>query len=155
MNVDRTQDAHIASMTVMSNKIYVAMNQWNNISSKWDFKFMLYNGNDSAPAWTVLGGNSSGLLANIRAAPFLYSFNSKIYAMTPHNEQVRVVEYNGNDSNPAWSLADGGANDRGINKNLSKATGTMELGYHNSKVYAIWMEQSPGEIWTHTAVKIK
>lgn len=96
-------------LAVFNEKLYAV---WSD-GSPAQVRVAVYNGNDSAPAWTVVDGNA-GLnedAAKQGETPQLTVFDGKLYATWQErgaSNAVQVAIYNGNDASPAWSFVDNG-----------------------------------------------
>ena len=143
-------DAERPQLTVFDSKLYATWQE--NVSKKKQIRVVVYNGNDSSPAWNFVDGNgASGINkdpGNDAERPKLTVFDtlydSKLYATWQEKngkKQIRVVVYNGNDSSPAWNFVDGdGAN--GINKVTGNDAERPQLTVFDSKLYATWQEKA-------------
>jgi len=131
-------------LAAFDNKLYAAWSEWDGVISQLHVK--VYNGNDDSPAWTFVdaGGLSYG---NDTGYSKLVVFNNKLYAIwaeiTPIG-QIRVKVYNGNDSAPAWTSADGGLP---LNRLAGSSASSPHAIVFNDKLYAFWMEYNGGSIF--------
>lgn len=148
LNRDATRFAAIPEACVLSGKLYVVWREYN--ANAYQARLAVYNGNDSAPAWTFVdGGGTNGLNKDpAKAADQVHCtvFNSRLYLTWQETNsatvnQVRVAVYNGNDAAPSVSFADG-AGDKGINKDTSLDAQNPRLNVFNSELFAIWTENN-------------
>lgn len=115
----------------------------------YQLRAAVYNGNDSAPIWNFIDGNTpTGLNHNSTCStytPYPFVFNSKLYLSWIEYyggiTQSRIAVYNGNDSSPAWTFVDGN-NPYGINKDTGQYAYGIQLSSINGKLYAAWSENS-------------
>lgn len=144
LNLDPEKHAVQPQLTVYNSKLYLT---W----SEGDPLFLfpgrihvkVYNGNDSAPQWTLIDGpvpNLNGYYAAGAYTPQLTAFNNKLYLswnelVSGTTIQSRVRVFNGNDANPRWDLVDNG----GIGQN-GKSSLNSQLTVFNSKLYSIRSE---------------
>lgn len=124
----------------------------NNVVTR-QVRVKVYNGDDLSPAWTFVdGGKNEGLNSNTEKYaynPRLAAFDSKLYVIWEEkspgwyyghveDSKIHVSVYNGNDDNPKWSPVDNNELNR-----LSSHNGyNPKLVTHDSKLYAIWHEDS-------------
>ncbi len=123
LNKNTAQDAQAPTVGVYNSKLYLAWQESNGTQDQ--VRISVYNGNDSAPAWTRIdGGGVNGL--NYSTAQNA----TKIKMITTSRDLVlfwlestglvtpiRARVYNGLDGAPGWIFTDGGAG--GINANNS------------------------------------
>ncbi len=131
--------SHLAAF---NGKLYLIWEENNSAEQTPMLRVMVYNGDDTSPAWTYAdGGGPTGILA-LRTLPPPYSwdveyssllpFNGKLYAVWTEDYAVRIAVYSGNDSAPSWSMIDsGGLTTEGYNPFLTT------LG---SRLYVIWYD---------------
>jgi hypothetical protein len=145
INKDSTQYISSPQLTECNSKLYAIWTENDGVALQ--IRVAVYNGNDSSPSWSFVDGNgSTGINKDVtRNAQFpqLTASGSDLYAIWQENngvnDQIRVAMYNGNDSSPNWSFADGD-NPFGLNKDNTKGSFAPQLTAFNSKLYAIWHE---------------
>lgn len=148
INHDVNKNAFDQQLTVFESKLYAIWHE-SNLKDDYHVRAAVYNGNDSAPAWTYIDGNETGGLnhdpSQVAAHPQMMAVGSKLYAAWEESNgqtrQIRVAVYNGNDSAPAWTFVDGNG-PNGINNNINKDAFDPQLTVFNSKIYAIWKESN-------------
>jgi len=152
INKESAKDAFSPQLTIFNSKLYVIWEE-NKIglgsSVVGQIRVAVYNGNDSAPAWSFVDGDGvNGINKNCwqnASAPKLVIANARLYATWQESNgfanQIRVAAYNGNDRQPAWSFVDGDGTN-GINKDPARNASAAELAPLNSKLYAIWVEEN-------------
>ena len=147
INKDTGNDAERPQLTVFDSKLYACWQE--NVSKKKQIRVVVYNGNDSSPAWNFVDGDGANginkVTGNDAERPQLTVFDSKLYATwqekASKKKQIRMVVYNGNDSSPAWNFVDGdGAN--GINKDIGNDAERSQLTVFDSELYATWQEKA-------------
>lgn len=136
--------AYDAQVTAYQSKLYAT---WSEVtaSSVWQVRVAVYNGNDAAPAWTIVSG--PGLNADLlhdADYPRLAVLGSKLYATwrqwtASANTRPRVAVYNGNDAVPAWSFVDGNVPE-GISKDPTRDSEDPLLTVVGNALYAGWRE---------------
>lgn len=153
LNMDQDGVAKRPKLKVFNSKLYAIWEE--GIPSSFKVRVKVYNGNDSAPAWTFVdGNNTSGInkTPNSALTCNLEVFNSKLYAIWSElgttQDQVRVAVYNGNDSSASWTFIDGNGAD-GMNKDTTEAASAPQMAVFNSKLYAIWKETISGGVVDH------
>ena len=110
-----------------------------------------YNGNDSAPAWTFVDGNTAGGLnrdpVKYAQEPQLAVYNSKLYAVwteeaVSYHARVIISEYNGNDSAPAWTTVNGNFGNSYLDRINAKDSACWypQLTASGSRLFAVWIE---------------
>lgn len=114
-----------------------------------------YNGDDAAPAWTLIDGGSLNRDPSANALfPRLLSFQSRLYAAWQDWEngakRVRVAVYNGPGASPAWSLADGGGT-QGLALDPGREGSFPVLGLFQDGLHAAWTESSGETSWVRSA----
>jgi hypothetical protein len=132
-------------MVVFANKLYATWAESNGTAT--EIRMAVYNGNDSGAIWTFVdGGGANGINQNPATgalSPQLMVFNTNLYVIWSEfngtANQIRVTAYNGNDSAPAWPMADGGGTN-GINQNSSENAIHPQLAVFAGKLYASWTE---------------
>lgn len=160
INKDTTKNAGYPYLTVSNSKLYDTWQEFNeNSGTLRQIRVAVYNGNDASSTWTFVDGNSATKGLNYDSTKFgdsakLVDFSGSLYA-TWHEDtgtvytydsggtveltEIRVDLYNGTDSSPAWTFADGDTAS-GINKDSAKPASDSQLTVFNSKLYAIWTE---------------
>lgn len=161
LNVNTAQGATSPKLEIFNNKLYLIWSE--SIVSNGNAGHMIhvkvFNGNDGSPLWTSV--DQGGL--NVNAAeqgsgPKLVSFNSTLFAAWTERAVVSgdppgklyVKAFNGNDSSPGWSRADGGQE-----LNVDPNSGAMETHFmvHLGKLYGVWTESNSGTPYLlHTKV---
>lgn len=145
INKDVTRDAQAPQLFVSNSKLYVTWHEQN--TSAKQIRVVVYNGNDSSPAWTFVDGNGANGINKdpVGNATKPTVFNDKIYLFWSEANgtatQIRVAVYNGNDSSPQWTFLDGDGT-IGLNKDVSSAASTPHPVVHNFKLYGAWSEVS-------------
>jgi hypothetical protein len=144
LNVSGTQTADSPYLVEFSGKLYA---MWvESTGGRLLVRAKVYNGNDSAPAWSTIDNGGLNRQATAAAStPEMMVFNSKLYAVwTEKNasvDQVRVAVYNGLDGTPSWSFVDGNLA-AGLNFNSTQNASNPRLGVFGSALYATWSETS-------------
>ncbi len=101
--------------------------------------------------WLFVDGNGvSGLTNSGQQAyfPTLIVFNNKLYASwteynpTTFQGNIYVRAYNGNDQSPSWTPVEGNGVNNGLNANNAHDASLPSLSVFNSKLYALWLEDS-------------
>lgn len=150
INKDTSKAANYPVLTSFNSKLYAAWYEYD-AAVKSQIRISVYNGNDSAPGWSMVDGNGANGINKNNAQyayyPQLVSFNSKLYiTWNEYNgskQQIRASVYNGNDSAPTWTLVDGnGVN--GINKDSTQDATDPQPGVFSSKLYLTWKEFNGG-----------
>src|SRR3972149_3800564 len=147
INKDATQDGYYPQLTALSSKLYAIWQESN--GTAYQIRVAVYNGNDSAPAWKFIDGNSANGLNKDATkegyTPQLTVYGSKLYAtwyeLTDQASQIRVAVYNGTDNSPAWAFVDGNSV-KGINHDATKDAFDPQLTVFGSRLYATWKEKS-------------
>jgi hypothetical protein len=145
LNKDVTRNADSPRLCVFNSKLYAIWGESNGTVNQ--IRAVVYNGNDSLPAWSFIDGNGvNGInkdTAQTAQVPHLGVCNSKLYATWRETygtiNQTRVALYNGNDSSPIWSFVDGNGA-AGLNKNTGQHASYQQLYPFNGKLYATWGE---------------
>lgn len=147
LNKDSTLNATAPYPAVLSTKLYIAWSEIN--ATKKQIRVRVNTGTLAAENWTFVekavpddkGINVDTAEDAEEATAFV--FNSKLYvAWKEYNttntaDEIRVKEYNGNDSAPSWTaIVPGG----GLNENASRNASTPSLGTVSGKLYGIWSE---------------
>lgn len=155
LNYNATKNCDAPQLIVFNSKLYAAWTENNtNTNSPSQVRVMVYNGNDAAPAWTFIDGNTNNGLnfnsakdaSNVRLAVF----SGALYITWTENNsgvfQIHVYRYNGIDSSPAWTAVDNAvASATGINKDVNKDATNSVLVPFNNKLYAVWAESNGGK----------
>jgi hypothetical protein len=149
--------ADSSRLTPVNNKLYAIWSE--NYNGTYQIRVAVYNGNDAAPAWSMVDGNgATGLNRNTEQPaqwPHLQSFNQTLYAawyeINGSQWQIRVAVYNGNDSAPTWSFVDGNGTN-GINHNTGHHAYHPRLAVLNDKLYATWYENNTSASQIRVAV---
>lgn len=147
----RSADSMDLSWAELNSKLYIS---WTEADSSFRKKVRIavYNNNDNSPAWTHVGGGSSGLSFNSNRdadQSRLEVLNSKLYAAWTEfgasntTSSIRVFVFNGNDSSPSWASVDGGGSN-GLAYNTSNNASDFDLISFNNKLYVFWREQDEG-----------
>jgi hypothetical protein len=149
INFDNTATVNYLTLTSFAGKLYAAWSE----TLGFNLHVKVYNGNDSAPAWTFVDGNSAAGInhsasSTARGITFATSGN-KLYALWTEQasgatSQIRAAVYNGNDAHPSWTFVDGnGAN--GLNIHPQDNAANPALAVYGEVLYASWKEQlGPG-----------
>lgn len=155
LNYNAGKNGDTPQLVAFNSKLYALWTENNtNTNSPSQVRVMVYNGNDAAPAWNFVDGNTNnGLNFNsAKDASFARAavFSGSLYVTWTENNsgvfQVHVYRYNGNDASPAWTAVDNpSAAATGINKDTSKDASNSVLVTLNNKLYAIWAESSNGK----------
>lgn len=131
-----------------NSKMYAA---WNELTGGiYQVRVAVYNGNDSAPSWAFVDGNSATAGMNKDSArhgryPHLAVFNDKLYITWferdsgANQENIRVAVYSGSDSAPTWTMVDGN-NVTGLNYDVTDGAAFSKLTVFNNKLYVNWIE---------------
>lgn len=153
LNRDTTKEATHPKFHVFNNKLYLIW-QEDNASHIDQARVAVYNGNDSAPSWNFVDGNSATVGLNKNPAlrvsnPTLITLNSKLYAYWSEADnnttsQARMAVYNGNDSAPSWSFVDGNSSTIGFNADPTKSTGIRSAVVLNGKLYLATNQNNNG-----------
>jgi hypothetical protein len=103
----------------------------------------VYNGNDSAPAWTSIDGSPEGINANsaFSQEPYPLVFRDRLILVwretVSNGSEIRFKVYNGKDDSPLWTSPD----NFGIRVNTIFSVFTPQLTVHKDKAYMIWYEE--------------
>jgi hypothetical protein len=154
-------------LVVFNSKLYAVWGE-RNANNASQVRVAVYNGNDEAPSWAYVDGNTDEGInkdtTRVVQNPALIVLNSQLVAMWYEGvgdldiNQMRVATYNGDDSSPTWSFVDGGGT-YGINKAVSSNAIQPTMAILNGQLYAAWKEVislfdgSPGQIRVVTATK--
>ena len=144
LNFAAAQHAAFPTAVVANGKLYLG---WYEQGLPFHVRARVYNGDDAAPAWTFVDGNTpNGLNKDPTKDATAIAFGvvgSKIYAAWIESNgtasQVRTILYNGNDAAPGWTFTDGGGS-TGINKDPTQPAANPKLSTFNGKLYATWQE---------------
>ncbi|MDH3672952.1 MAG: Ig-like domain-containing protein [Gammaproteobacteria bacterium] len=109
----------------------------------------VYNGDDDAPAWRFVDGNTATGINHDTAFnasyPQLTVCNNKLYATWMESNdrarQIRVALYNGDDQTPEWNFVDGDGVG-GINRDPGAGGFNPQLTALGTKLYAVWEEHN-------------
>src|SRR3990172_5221825 len=145
INHDVMQDVFFPQLTVLGSHLYATWRESN--GTAYQIRVAVYNGNDSAPAWKFIDGNSANGINKDATEDGYYhqltALSSKLYAIWQESNgtayQIRVAVYNGDGKSPAWAFVDGNGA-IGINKDATKDGYNPQLTVYGSKLYATWYE---------------
>lgn len=149
-NKDATKNAIYPDLATLNGKLY-AMWLEDPVLAPNEVTAAVYNGNDIAPARTIVDGTGSvginkDTTKSANPSPVLQPCNGKLYATWIEPDatpvaQVRVAVYNGNDSAPSWSFVDvNGA--EGLNHVSTNNASAPVLACRGTTLYAAWSEQA-------------
>lgn len=147
INKNAANNAFSPQLAVFNSKLYATWSEADNGSIQ-QIRAAVYNGLESAPAWTFVDRNSPTAGLNKNPAknagePFLIDFNSKLYCawgeVGTSVYRIRFAAYNGDDGAPAWQFVDGNGAD-GLGKSPAADAIAPTLAIYNSKLYATWLE---------------
>jgi len=83
INKDATKDGELPQLTVFNAKLYATWDEYNGTNEQ--IRMAVYSGNDGAPFWAFLDGNSvNGINKDVTKdafSPQLTVFNAKLYAI--------------------------------------------------------------------------
>lgn len=141
INKDTNQEAYDPQLTVYNSKLYAIWYESNGTNdqiriTEWD----------GGSTWNFVDGNGANGInkdtgQNARR-PQLTVFNSKLYAIWYESngigDQTRIAEWDGNST---WRFVDGNGTN-GINWKPWEDASDPQLTVFNSKLYAIWIEDS-------------
>lgn len=96
---------------------------------------VVYNGNDSAPAWRFVDGNNANGI-DVGLTPFMAVAGGHLYSAWFEDPRIRVATYNGSDAAPGWTFVDQG----GITKDPAGRANSEWMAVLNSKLYVAWEE---------------
>lgn len=145
INLNATKGAFYPVIVENAGKLYATWYE-PGTGAVYQVRAAVYNGNDSAPSWSMVdGGSTKGLNFNSSDTvgnPTLISISGKLYAAWSEGlaQTVRVKVYNGNDAAPVWTFVDLG----GLNHSASSKAATPTLAVLANKLYAVWSEQASG-----------
>lgn len=151
---DPAASSETATLIVYNAKLYTTWVEVPNVGPD-QLRAVVYNGSDSSPVWTFVDGNGVNginhdhllIAGNQRDFPALAVVGDTLYCswqegISPiFKDQIRVATYNGNDNSPAWLFADGDQS-TGLNHDVSKDAGAVQLATLNSKLYLVWEEEN-------------
>jgi hypothetical protein len=147
INKDATKSAESPQLTVLGSKLYATWVEDN--GATYQIRVAEYNGDDASPSWAFVDGNGANGInkdaTKNAGSSQLTVLGSKLFATWAEDNgaasQIRVAEYNGNDTSPSWAFVDGnGAN--GINKDATKNADSPQLTVLGSKLYTTWAEDN-------------
>jgi hypothetical protein len=147
INRDNSRFAVQPRPIVLNSTLYLIWQENNGTSMQQ--RVAQYNGNDSAPTWTLVdGGGANGLNWNVSndanwADPIVA--NGALYLCwmeyNGSNYVIRVAQFNGDAASPAWSFIDGNG-PGGINYDSSKSVGNPSMASDDRYLFAAWAEQN-------------
>jgi hypothetical protein len=125
INADPSRDAYYPKLHAHEGKLYAAWYEREDLARQ--LRVAVYNGNDAAPAWSMVDGGAGGLNYNPAhgaRGPQLLTHSETLYAVwhereAPGRRQVRVARMAPDTPDPAWEFIDG--SDPG---GLNRAEGT-------------------------------
>jgi hypothetical protein len=146
-------DSGLGQRTVtLNNKLY-ALWLYNN-SGEYLLKSSVYNGDDSAPAWTNVSGSGGSInqdIFNFGGVGSAGVANGKLYAMWVKTQQgtnnvaYQVSVYGGNDASPTWTAVDEGGL-VGRSTRPASGTGLHSLQALGTTLYAMWVQNGSIEV---------
>ncbi|MEW5756871.1 MAG: SUMF1/EgtB/PvdO family nonheme iron enzyme [Pseudomonadota bacterium] len=145
LNYDSRAIASFPQLTVANGKLYATWSEYNETAKQ--IRVAVYNGNDEAPAWRFVDGNTSAGInkdpTHTANYPQLTALGDKLYATWLENSEtsahIRVAVYNGDDATPRWTFVDE-ARGPGLNFDSDSTAFYPELTAHAGKLYATWTE---------------
>ncbi len=157
LNHDIKALASFPQLTVANGKLYAIWSEYSATAKQ--IRVAVYNGNDDAPAWRFVDGNTgAGINKDPQHAanyPQLTALGDKLYATWLENSttsaHIRVAAYNGDDTAPRWTFVDE-ARGPGLNFDSESSAFYPELTAHAGKLYATWTET--GDLATQTRVAV-
>ncbi len=153
INYDKSKPADYPTLVQYNSKLYALWEELDSVGVPV-VRASVFNGNDSSPAWSYVGGNASGMnfdatrLSQSPVAAVVH--NSRIYAAWSEQDAItqygidHIATYNGNDAAPSWLFADKGS--AGINYDPTRDARRIKLVEHNSALYAVFRENNSGGI---------
>lgn len=157
LNHDIKAIASFPQLTAANGKLYATWSEYSGTAKQ--IRVAVYNGNDAAPGWRFVDGNTgAGINKDPQHAanyPQLTALGERLYATWLENSEtsahIRVAVYNGNDAAPKWSFVD---EERGPGLNFDGASTAFypELTAHAGKLYATWTEA--GESVTQARIAV-
>jgi hypothetical protein len=152
INHAATNAALQPTLAVASSQLYASWIELNGANHV--VRVAVYNGKDSAPAWTFVDGASgiNKVATADTAVPQLQEFNGKLYATwtetditTPAAANViRVAVYT---PPSTWTFVDGNSASAGLNRVATTTASRSWLQVSNAQLYAAWVEgATTGEI---------
>jgi hypothetical protein len=143
INYSATKNAQYVRLSVLpsNGKLYAAWHESNGTVNK--IRVKSYNGT----SWSAADGGGLNYNNSQNAAfPYLFAFNSKMYAFWEEANQIRVRSYDGlNDAAPSWNLVDGGGAN-GINKDPSHYAYYITASEVNGKMFVGFNELNSSDI---------
>ncbi len=148
INLNADASADLPCLTVLKSRLFIGWHEDVGTNTKVHVK--VYNRDDLSPFWTSVDGSADALnRVSSHAAAYvrLTALDSKMYAIwseadTLSNLQIRIAQYNDNDSAPYWNTIESTADNAGINRNSSYSANNPRLGQFDSKLYATWWERN-------------
>ena len=139
--------ASVVGLAIANSKLYATWAELDNGSTYNRIRVAVYNGNDSSPTWALVDGNNAFGLNYSHTQQASYSrlgvVNNNLYTTWVEsngtNNQIRLAAYNGNDSSPSWTFADGNAAN-GINHDVMQDASVPIVVESNAKLYVSWTE---------------
>jgi len=102
LNVNPSAEAQEIHLAVHQSSLLAVWKEYTGSSDPYLLRAQSYNGNDSAPAWSLIGGPSTSMNCSSGHAtdgPQLISFSGGLYALwsgqCPTHEYIRFQKYNG------------------------------------------------------------
>ncbi|MFH2131934.1 MAG: hypothetical protein ABIK68_16285 [bacterium] len=140
LNFDVTRQAEHVNFAVFGSKLFLAWTEYS-ATSKRQIRVKSWNGAQWASQESSSASGLNYSPAQEARLPSMAVMGSNLYlAWEEKNsccEQIRVKKWDGS----TWSYIDGGG-DSGINQNSLKAAKEPRLVVFNTKLYAIWREQT-------------
>ncbi len=142
-------DTYFPQLTALGNKLYAAWREMPYLHGPMQLRVAVYNGDDAAPAWRFVDGDTStgGINWDRNRHGFaiqITAFEGRLYAIWEENSvtvsQIRVAVYNGDDDHPAWTFVDGNG-PTGLNHDPKFVASYPNLTTFAGKLYAVWNER--------------
>ncbi len=154
LNYDSNYDVFAPQLGVAGDRLYLVWREFNGASMQ--VRAAVYHDDDAKPVWTFIdGAGDAGLNFDPQSHAFdpqLAVFQSRLYvtwyeALQGEGgrmlgaTQIRVAEFNGDETKPQWRFIDGGEA-HGVNRDAAAGAAYPQLLAFNKKLYLIWEEHN-------------
>ncbi len=147
LNHDAANDAADVRLCVVGSRVYATWNEVDGYSIGL-VRVALWNGDQAAPAWQFVDGDTPyGLnhnFAQSAVTPALLAHDGKLHAVWAEDSgsamQVRVSRNDGTDAAPAWHFLDGDLVN-GLNVDPTRIASAPRLASLGATLCAAWAEQ--------------